>query len=76
MNVRTAAPPAQGENRTKYFTTDTDNSITFQCLRKGARETGAGVFSAEEQLVEVWNSITGGRPVTSSRAGRTAEQFR
>jgi len=69
------AVDAQGNKPMKYFTIDTDNNTTIHNSKKAARETGAGVFSTEEQLneligqdtkrlVEIWNSITGVRPVT------------
>ena len=59
----------------KYFTIDTDNNITVHASKKAARETGAGVFSTEQQfadligpdnkrLVEIFNSLTGVKPVT------------
>src|ERR1035438_9374935 len=59
----------------KHFTIDTDNNITVHASKKAARETGAGVFSTEEQfadligpdnkrLVEIFNSLTGVKPVT------------
>jgi hypothetical protein len=58
----------------KHFTIDTDNHITVHASKKAARETGAGVFSTEEQLadligpdnkrlVEIWNSLDGAKPV-------------
>src|SRR5450755_815735 len=58
----------------KHFTVDSDNCITIHSSRKAARETGAGAFSTEEQLgeligadgkrlVEIWNSLTGVKPV-------------
>jgi Protein of unknown function (DUF3489) len=59
----------------KHFTIDTDNNITVHASKKAARETGAGVFSTEEQLadligpdskrlVEIWNSLPGAKLVT------------
>ena len=59
----------------KHFTIDTDNNITVHASKKAARETGAGVFSTEEQfadligpdnkrLVEIFNSLPGVKPVT------------
>lgn len=66
---------AQGDHtEMKHFTIDTENNITVHTSRKAARETGAGVFSTEEQfadligpddkrLVEIWNSLPGVKPV-------------
>jgi hypothetical protein len=59
----------------KHFTIDAENNITVHNSKKAARETGAGVFSTEEQLadligpdnkrlVEIWNSLAGVKPVT------------
>jgi hypothetical protein len=59
----------------KHFTIDTESNITVHASKKAARETGAGVFSSEEQLaeligpdnkrlIEIWNSLTGVTPVT------------
>src|SRR5260370_21726932 len=59
----------------KTFTIDAENNITTHPSRKAARETGAGVFATEEQfadligpdnkrLVEIWNGLAGGKPVT------------
>ena len=56
------------------FTIDTENHITVHASRKAARDTGAAVFSTEEQLadligpdnkrlVEIWNSLPGVKPV-------------
>jgi hypothetical protein len=75
MNVIVAEDTAQGEQTMKYFTIDPENCITIHSSRKAARDTGAGVFSTEEQfaeligadskrLVEIWNSLTGVKPVT------------
>ena len=58
----------------KHFTIDTDNNITVHASKKAARETGAAVFSTEEQfadligpdnkrLLEIWNSLPGVKPV-------------
>jgi len=58
----------------KVFTIDADNNITVHASRKLARETGAGVFTTAEtlaeligsdskRLVEIWNSLTGVKPV-------------
>ena len=59
----------------KYFTIDAENNITVQPNCQVARETGAGVFSTEEQfadligndtkrLLDIWNSLPGVKPVT------------
>jgi hypothetical protein len=75
MNVIAAGITAQGDQTMKHFTIDTDNNITVHASKKAARETGAGVFSTEEQLadligsdnkrlVEIWNSLAGVTPVT------------
>ena len=59
----------------KTFTIDAENNITLHPSRKAARDTGAGVFATEEQfadligpdnkrLVEIWNSLSGVKPVT------------
>ena len=67
---------AQGDyTNMKHFTIDTENNITVHASKKAARETGAAVFSSEEQfadligpdnkrLVEIWNSLPGVKPVT------------
>ena len=68
----------------KHFTIDTENSITVHTSRKAARETGAEVFTTEEQfadligpdnkrLVEIWNTIPGVTAVTrfANRKGAT-----
>ena len=67
---------AKGDYTTmKHFTIDTDNHIAVHTSKKVARETGAGVFSTEEQLadligpdnkrlVEIWNGLPGVKPVT------------
>src|SRR5579872_891146 len=58
----------------KHFTIDTDNNITVHASKKAARETGAAIFSTEEQfadligadnkrLVEIFNSLPGVKPV-------------
>jgi hypothetical protein len=58
----------------KHFTIDTDNNITVHSSKKAARETGAAVFSTEEQfaeligpdnkrLVEIFNTLPGVKPV-------------
>jgi hypothetical protein len=59
----------------KHFTIDAENHITVHASRNAARDTGAGVFSTEEQfadligpdskrLLEIWNSLPGVKPVT------------
>jgi hypothetical protein len=75
MNVIAAGITAQGDHtKMKHFTIDTENNITVHASRKAARETGAAVFSTEEQfadligpdnkrLVEIWNSLPGVKPV-------------
>jgi len=63
------------KTKMKHFTIDSDNNITVHASKKAARETGANVFSTEEQLaeligadgkrlVEIWNSLTGVKPVS------------
>src|ERR1035437_7146969 len=75
IDVMTAQSAAQRRKIMKTFTIDADNNITVHPSRKAARETGAGVFAAEEQfadligpdnkrLVEIWNSLLGVTPVT------------
>jgi hypothetical protein len=75
MNVIVAEDPAHGEQTMKYFTIDSDNCITIYPSKKAARDAGASAFSSEEQLaeligtdgkrlVEIWNSLTGVKPVT------------
>ena len=75
MNVIAAGITAQGDyTKMKHFTIDTENNITVHTSKKAARETGAAVFSSEEQLadlisadnkqlVEIWNSLPGVKPV-------------
>ena len=59
----------------KYFTIDAENNVVCHDSRKAAKQTGAGVFSTEEQLadligpdnkrlLELWNSLSGVQPVT------------
>jgi uncharacterized protein DUF3489 len=59
----------------KHFTIDADNNIVVHATKKPARETSAEVFSTEKQfadligadnkrLVEIWNTLTGIKPVT------------
>jgi hypothetical protein len=75
MNVIVTVSRGKESTYMKTFTIDTDNNITVHTSRKAARETGAGVFATEEQfadligpdnkrLVEIWNGITGVKPVT------------
>jgi hypothetical protein len=75
MNVIAAGITAQGDyTKMKHFTIDTENNITVHSSKKAARDTGAAVFSTEEQfadligpdnkrLVEIWNSLPGVKPV-------------
>lgn len=75
MNVIVAGEPAQGDlTEMKHFSITDDGNITVHATKKAAKETGAAVFSSEEQLgdligadgkrmVEVWNSLTGAQPV-------------
>jgi len=85
MNVIVAEPTAQGEAKMKMFTIDAENNITTHASRKAARDTGAGVFSTEEQfadligpdnkrLLEIWNSLPGVKPVAkfANRKAATA----
>ena len=59
----------------KHFTIDAENNITVHASRNAARYTGAGIFATEVQfadligpdnkrLVEIWNSLSGVKPVT------------
>jgi len=76
MNVIAAVIPAPGDpTKMKHFTIDTENHITVHASRNAARHTGAGVFATEVQfadligpdnkrLVEIWNSLSGVKPVT------------
>jgi hypothetical protein len=75
MNVIAAGIAAQGDyTNMKHFTIDIDNNITVHGSKKAARDTGAAVFSTEEQfadrigpdnkrLLEIWNSLPGVKPV-------------
>jgi uncharacterized protein DUF3489 len=65
------------------FTIDADNNITVHPNRKIARRTGAGVFDSAESFaeligadnkrgVEIWNSLTGVRPVKKFTSGAVA----
>ena len=69
----------------KHFTIDKDNNITLHASRKAARETGAAVFSTEEQfadtigndnqrLLEIFNSLPGVKPVTKFANRKTATE--
>src|SRR3954453_3562069 len=75
MNVIVVDNTAQGDQKMKHFTIEAENDITAHASRKAAKETGAPVFSTEEQfadligtdnkrLVEIWNSLPGVKPVT------------
>jgi hypothetical protein len=76
MNGIAAVMTAPGDPTTmKHFTIDAENHITVHASRKAARDSGAGVFSTEEQfadligpnnqrLVEIWNSRPSVKPVT------------
>ena len=76
MNVIAAVLTAKGDHtKMKHFTIDNENNIAVHASKKAARETGAGVFSTEEQfadligpdnkrLVDIWNSLPGVKPVT------------
>jgi len=65
------------------FTIDADNNITVHPNRKIARRTAAGVFDSAEsfagligldskRLVQIWNSLTGVRPVKRFTSGAVA----
>jgi hypothetical protein len=69
----------------KTFTIDTENNITVHPSRTAARETGAGVFTTEEQfadligpdnkrLIEIWNSLPGVKAVTKFTSRKTATE--
>ena len=69
----------------KHFTIDTENAITVHATKKAAKETGAAVFSTEEQLadavgpdnkrlVEIWNSLPGVKPVTKFTSRKIATE--
>jgi Protein of unknown function (DUF3489) len=56
------------------YTIDAENNITVHSCRKAVRDTGAGVFDTAEnlaeligpdhkRLVEIWNGLTGVKPV-------------
>src|SRR5260370_6790867 len=85
MNVIVTVSRGKESTYMKTFTIDTDNNITVHASRKAARETGAGVFASEEQfadligpdnkrLVEIWNSLTGVKPVTKFANPKAATQ--
>ena len=69
----------------KHFTIDSDNNITLHATKKAAKETGAAVFSTEEQLadtigpdnkrlVEIYNSLPGVTPVKKFANRKTATE--
>src|SRR5450432_3061530 len=69
----------------KTFTIDAENNVIVHATRKAARESGAGVFTTEEQfadligpdakrLVEIWNSIPGTTPVKKFKDRKTATE--
>jgi hypothetical protein len=69
----------------KTFTIDSENNITVHASRKAARETGLGAFASEEQfadligpdnkrLVEIWNGLTGVKPVTKFANRKSATE--
>jgi len=69
----------------KYFTIDAENNITLHGSRKEARDSGAKVFSTEEQfadaigndnqrLLDIWNSLPGVKPVTKFANRKTATE--
>jgi Protein of unknown function (DUF3489) len=69
----------------KHFTIDAENNITVHASRKAARDTGADLFATEEQfadligpenkrLVEIWNSLPGGKAVTKFTSRKTATE--
>src|ERR1700686_942332 len=73
----------------QHFTIDDENNITLHTSRKAARDTGAGVFSTENQLadligpdskrlLEIWNSLPGVKPVVkfANRKAATERIFR
>jgi hypothetical protein len=75
IDVVTAKSAAPRRTIMKTFTIDAEDNITVHASRKAARDTGAGVFASEEQLtdligpdnkrlVEIWNSLSGVKPVT------------
>src|SRR5260370_38352955 len=77
--------PWEREHLHETFTIDADNNITTHTSRKAARETGAGVFATEEQfadligpdnkrLVEIWNGLTGVKPVTKFANRKSATE--
>jgi hypothetical protein len=85
MNVIVTVSRGKESTYMKTFTIDTDNNITVHSSRKAARETGAGVFATEEQLadligpdnkrlVEIWNGLTGVKPVTKFANRKSATE--
>jgi hypothetical protein len=85
MNVIVTVSRGKESTYMKTFTIDADNNITVHTSRKAARETGAGVFATEEQfadligpdnkrLVEIWNGLTGVKPVTKFANRKSATE--
>src|SRR5258707_12158729 len=85
MNVIVTVSRGKESTYMKTFTIDADNNITVHPSRKAARETGAGVFATEEQLadligpdnkrlVEIWNGLTGVKPVTKFANRKSATE--
>ena len=86
INVIAAVLTAKGDHtKMKHFTIDNENNIAVHASKKAARETGAGVFSTEEQLadligpdnkrlVEIWNGLPSVRPVTKFANRKTATE--
>src|SRR5258707_4505092 len=85
MNVIVTVSRGKESTYMKTFTIDADNNITLHPSRKAARETGAGVFASEEQfadligpdnkrLVEIWNGLTGVKPVTKFANRKSATE--
>ncbi len=85
MNVIVTVSRGKESTYMKTFTIDAENNITVQPSRKAARETGAGVFATEEQfadligpdnkrLVEIWNGLTGVKPVTKFANRKSATE--
>ena len=73
----------KSDHQMNVFTIDADNNITVHPNRKIARRTGAGVFDSAEsfagligpdskRLVQIWNSLTGVRPVKRFTSGAVA----
>ncbi len=85
MNVIVTVSRGKESTDMKTFTIDAENNITVHPSRKAARETGAGVFATEEQfadltgpdnkrLVEIWNGLTGVKPVTKFANRKSATE--